>query len=155
MYLCYRKKWLPFGLCSNRRPKSLPVSALHQDLHRLPRHVWQRRKLMLLFRASVIVTWRWLDVSLLACLVWVLLLPIVRLICHPRPFPSQMASLSSSITKLQGCSNRTTSTSNHASRLSIWASNCLLCPPHHHLCHFSRGSLTMSTPMMMLLARLI
>ena len=61
---------------------------------------------------------------------------------------SRMPSMSSAITRLQGCSNRTTSTSSHMSRLCIQAFSCLLCPQRRHLCHLSRGNLMMSTPMM-------
>ena len=126
-----------------------------RDLHRLPRHVWQRTTLILLFGASVVVTWRGSNVSLLTCLVWVLLLLVVRLMCQPRHLPNRMPSLSLSITKLQGCSSRTTSTSSHTSHLCVRASSCLIGTPRRHLCHLSKGSLTMNTPMMMLLAWLI
>ena len=95
MYLRYRKKWLPSGLRSSHKPRSLLVSAPHQDSHRFARHVWQRTTLMLLFGASVVVTWKESDVSLLACLVRVLLLldyyaspDPFRAECHPWVCPS-------------------------------------------------------------------
>ena len=84
MYLCYRKKWLSSGLRSSRRLRSLTMSAPHRDLHRLPNHVrYIEDDINVAVRASVMITWRGSDVSLLAWLVqWVLLL------CHPWVHPS-------------------------------------------------------------------
>ena len=80
--ICNRKKWLTSGRRSSRKPESLLVSALYRDLHNLPSQVWPCMTLMLLWEASVVVTWKGSDVSLHAWhhkLVLVLLLLIVRL----------------------------------------------------------------------------
>ena len=112
--LCYKKKWLISGWRSSHKPKSLLVSALHLDLRSLPCHVWQSTTLMLLWGASIVVTWRGLDISLHVwhhLLVLVLLLLVVRLLYQTRPKSSRHQSLSLYINKLRGCCSCPNSTS--------------------------------------------
>ena len=66
MCLHYRKKWLSLRLHSYHRPRSLLVSAPYLAWYSLPHLLRQRWILILLSGASVVITWRGPDVSLLA-----------------------------------------------------------------------------------------